>query len=271
MDLLPAEVAALRDYLTAGGSMLLLIESGGAKTLSLLLQEVGLKVLPGEVIDPARNVFNDPRTPAVSRAGQISHPVAAGLPSVFFPSASPIKPLKQRSPEIDLNGILASSPASYVLSGDGSPGSEPILGPFYLAASVEAPTPFFEKPLEARPGDSAADKGKAPDLSMHPGVIEQMRRARKLTGEKRARLVVIADADFASDRYIDELGNRQLFISSVKWLAESDDITSILHKSRRSGRLVLTSLDLNVIKFVSIVLFPLLPLVAGGVVWWRRR
>ncbi len=271
VDLLPTEVKAMRDYLASSGSMLLLIEPDGAATFAQLLNEVGLEVLPGEVIDPACNVFNDPRSPAVSRAGQLSNPIAAGLPAVFFPGASPIKPLKSRSAEVDLDGILISSPQSYVLSGDGRPGSEPILGPFYLAASVEAPAAFFEKPSREEPPASPPEKGEAPSLLSHPGVVEQMRRARRLAGEKRARLVVIADTDFASNQFIDELGNRQLLISSVKWLAESDDVVSIPHKSRRSGRIVLTSLDLNVIKFVSIVLFPLLPLLAGAVVWWRRR
>jgi len=271
VDLLPPEVAAMRDYLASGGKMLLLVEPDGAATFSQLLEDIGLEVLSGEVIDPASNVFNDPCTPAVSRTGQLANPIAAGLPAVFFPGASPIKALKSRSTEVDLDGILVSSPASYMLSGDGRPGSEPILGPFYLSASVEAPAAFFEKPPRVAPPNSTAEKGEAPSLLSHPGVVEQLRRARRVVGEKRARLVVIADADFASNRFIDELGNRQLFTSSVKWLAESDDIASIPSKSRRSGRMVLTSLDLNVIKFVSIVLFPLLPLLAGGVVWWRRR
>lgn len=271
VNLLPAEAESLRDYLASGGAMLLLIEQRGAALIPQLLEEVGLEVLSGEVIDPASNVFSDPRSPAVSKAGQLSNPIAAGLPAVFFPGASPIKPLKSRPLELDLDGILASSPASYVLSENNRPGSEPILGPFYLAASVEAPAAFFDKPSSAAHPDSPSKPNEAPSLLSHPGVLDQLRKARRLSGQRRARLVVIADADFASNQFIDELGNRHLFISSVKWLAESDDIASIPSKSRRLGRLVLTSLDLNVIKFVSIVLLPLLALLAGGVVWWRRR
>jgi len=271
VDLMPAEMAALRGYLASGGGMLLLLEPNGPATLSQLLDEVGLEVLPGEVIDPASNVFNDPLTPAVSRAGQLSNPIADGLPAVFFPGASPVKPLRSRSAEIDLEGFLMSSPTSYVFSGDGLPGAEPIMGPFFLAASVEGPASFFKKSPKTEPTGSLAGTGEVQSPLPRPGVLEQLDRAARLAGQKRARLVVIADADFASNRFIDELGNRQLFVSAVKWLAEAEDVASIPQKSPRLGRMILTSLDLNVIKFVSIVLFPLLPLMVGGVVWWRRR
>lgn len=271
VDLMPAEMAALRDYMASGGGMLVLLEPNGPATLSQLLDEVGLEVLPGEVIDPASNVFNDPLTPAVSRAGQLSNPIADGLPAVFFPGASAIKPLRSRSAEIDFEGFLISSPTSYSLSAEGQPGAEPILGPFFLAASVEAPASFFRKSRKIEPTGTLVGANEAPSSPPRPEVLVQLDRATRLAGQKRARLVVVADADFASNRFIDELGNRQLFVSAVKWLAETEDVASIPQKSPRLGRMILTSLDLNVIKFVSIVLFPLMPLMVGGVVWWRRR
>nr|HDM59930.1 hypothetical protein [Bacillota bacterium] len=270
-NFLPVETGALENYLSHGGRMLFLLEPKMPVAISQLLAEVGLKTLGGEVIDPVSNVFHDPRTPAVTRPGRLRHPIATGLAGVFFPGASPITRLKTRSPEVDIRGILLSSAASYVMSEDSKRGSEPILGPFYLAVSAEAPASALELAGKDEARSLAPEGRGTPGLQSHPGFEAAMRRARKALRGRYARIVAIADADFASNRFIDQFGNAQLFLSAVKWLSQSDEIMSIPHKSRHLGQMVLTSLDLNVIKFVSIVLLPLVAAAAGAIVWYQKR
>ncbi|HUT03410.1 MAG TPA: Gldg family protein [bacterium] len=270
-NFLPTESESLEDYLSHGGRMLFLLEPDMPDGVSQLLAQLGLRTLGGEVIDPASNVFHDPRTPAVTGTGKLGHPIATGLAGVFFPGASPIAPLKTRSPDVDVRGILLSSPASYVMSEDSDRGSEPILGPFYLAVSAEAPANALGLASKKEGRNSTAEGRGAPGLPSHPGLLKGMRRAKKIAGGKYARIVAIADVDFAANRFIDQFGNAQLVLSAVKWLSQSDEIVSIPHKGRRLGRMVLTSIDLNVIKFISIVLLPLSVAAAGAIVWYRKR
>ena len=144
------------------------------------------------------------------------------------------------------------------------------MGPFFLAASVESPVSLLERLWDDSGENQDALKAKRNRL-MHPNLAEQLRRAGKLGHGRYARIVVISDADFASNRFIDQLGNQQLFLAAVKWLSERDDIALIPRAAGRESKLLLTSLELNVVKFVSIVLFPLLAAAVGAAVWWRRR
>lgn len=270
-NFLPAESESLEDYLSHGGRILFLLEPKAPAGVLQLLAEMGLKTLRGEVIDPASNVFHDPRTPAVTGTWMLGHPIATGLPGVFFPGASPITSLETCSPEVDVRGILLSSPASYVMSEDSERGSEPILGPFYLAVSAEAPASALELARKHEGGNSTVKGSGTPGLLSHPGLVKEMRKARKEMGGRHARIVAIADVDFAANRFIEQFGNAQLLLSAVKWLSQSDEVASIPHKGRRLGRMVLTSLDLNVIKFISIVLLPLSVAAAGAIIWYRKR
>ena len=270
VDYLPDAVASLKSYLSSGGRILMLLEPGGAVPLSGTLSALGLDILPAQVIDPASHVFGDPNVPAISRAGQLASPIASGLPGVFFPGARAIRPSNSRPIEADSKGILLSSASSYAVRQGAPSGSEPIMGPFFLAASVESPVSLLERLWDDSGENQDALKAKQNRL-MHPNLAEQLRRAGKLGHGRYARIVVISDADFASNRFIDQLGNQQLFLAAVKWLSERDDIALIPRAANRESKLLLTSLELNVVKFVSIVLFPLLAAAVGAAVWWRRR
>src|SRR5438046_6547483 len=45
------------------------------------------------------------------------------------------------------------------------------------------------------------------------------------TGHRRGRLVVVGDSDFASDAYLDLLGNRDLALNAVAWAAGEESLT----------------------------------------------
>lgn len=270
-EFMPTELEAVGTYLSSGGRVLMLMEPGTASPLSTFLTGTGLEALGGEVIDPLSNVFNDPRAPAVSRQGRASSPITAGLPAVFFPGARPIAPSGQRSPMFEVKSVLVSSPASYAMQDSAVSGSEPIMGPFVLAASVEAPPSAFKKPSEQEAAKKPPSAGEAPGIQAHPGLLRELSSAARGLERRYSRIMVVADSDFASNRFIDELGNRQLLVSAVKWLLEAGDIASGPTAPRAAAPVVLTSADLNVIKFVSIILLPALAMSVGAGVGWRRR
>jgi len=258
LSYLTEELQLLRSYLSAGGRLLILAESYSAHVVNPIVRTLGARVMPLQVIDPARNVWGDARTPAVGRQTSSSIPVVAGLATTCFPGASPIRLRESRPLVLNAHGILRTSLTSYALPPDAKPGTEPIQGPFYLGATIEAPAEALAKLLAGQP--TAKTPGQA-----RPTLPADAAPARF------SRIVVIGDADFASNGFIDRLGNEQLFVSSIKWLAEKHTIASIPAKPRRPDRLTLTNIELNVIKFVSIILLPLAVLMTGLAVSWKRR
>src|SRR5919204_421660 len=51
---------------------------------------------------------------------------------------------------------------------------------------------------------------------------------------KKARLVVFGDSDFASNNYLNLSGNRDLFLNTVSWLAEEENLIAI--RPKESGQ-----------------------------------
>jgi ABC-type uncharacterized transport system involved in gliding motility auxiliary subunit len=96
-------------------------------------------------------------------------------------------------------------------------------------------------------------------------------------GHRAGRLVAVGDADFASDAYLDLLGNRDLALNAVAWLAGEDVLTGVRSKKipellRPLSPLVLTQPQARAIFLASVVGEPGLVLLFGlGVVWTRRR
>ena len=91
------------------------------------------------------------------------------------------------------------------------------------------------------------------------------------TGE--ARLVVFGNSRFASNQYLANptFLNRDLFLNAVGWLAGQEELVSIRPRTVRASRVHMTP-EQNVMLFVvSVLLMPQMLLVAGIVVWWRRR
>jgi len=92
------------------------------------------------------------------------------------------------------------------------------------------------------------------------------------TGTDRgAHLVVLGDSDFASNRHFHNGDNGDLFATAVNWLAAGTEVLSIDRKVLAVRRLLISPEQERFLQVSSIGLLPLLLLLAGGYVWWRRR
>jgi ABC-type uncharacterized transport system involved in gliding motility auxiliary subunit len=90
------------------------------------------------------------------------------------------------------------------------------------------------------------------------------------TKEKRV-LVAIGDSDFVANRNLQQ-GNPDLFMNSLNWLTEEEELISIRPKDQ--GQATVRSLSgrqLRLVTYSSIFAIPLILLIIGGVVWWKRR
>jgi ABC-type uncharacterized transport system involved in gliding motility auxiliary subunit len=88
----------------------------------------------------------------------------------------------------------------------------------------------------------------------------------------KSRLVVFGSADFAANSLLLQgAGNLDLFTNSLNWLAEEESLISLRSKPYEMRILNLTAQQQLLVIVGTMVGLPLLVLLAGVWVWWRRR
>src|SRR5262249_42748114 len=189
-DFLPEELAALAGHLKGGGGMLLLLDPGTLPVMQAFLATMGIALGDDFVVDHERRVLATDGLAAVVEEFRSGNPISE-------PAQNPIE-----------SGVVLPS-ARTVDVGREVPG--------VAAESI------------ARTADSAwamADAGRArrgeePSKAAHdvPGPLSVIVLAEVGGGEgtRRGRLVVVGDSDFASDAYLDVLGNRDVALNAVAW------------------------------------------------------
>jgi len=88
---------------------------------------------------------------------------------------------------------------------------------------------------------------------------------------KMTRLVVIGDSDFAVNQHFYNGNNGDFFLNSVEFLTAGAELISIERKVLPFRRLIVDPGERRFINYSSWGLLPLLVLVIGTVIWWRRR
>jgi len=88
---------------------------------------------------------------------------------------------------------------------------------------------------------------------------------------KGARLVVYGDVDFATNEFADNPGNKDLIRNSISWLAKKETQLGISAKESDFRKAVIHPTQMKVIFWVSIAGIPVIPIIIGGIVWWKRR
>jgi ABC-type uncharacterized transport system involved in gliding motility auxiliary subunit len=256
-DFFPNEIAALKTYLGKQGKLLMAIDpperadSPPLTNLIALAHDWGMDVGNDIVVD-------------VSGMGQligtdVSVPVAANYPAhpitqrfrliTAYPAARSVTPIPggvnghiaqgfvETSPrswaESDLKGMLSTGKVSFdAKSGDKQ-------GPITLAAAVSAPAPAV---------DSAPNAPKP-----------------------EARMAVFGDSDFAGNSAGGIEGNKNLFMNTIGWLSQQENLISIRPKDADDRRLTMTAAQQTNVTWLSLFIIPGLVFFLGVSTWWRRR
>ena len=92
-----------------------------------------------------------------------------------------------------------------------------------------------------------------------------------LPDNKKTRLVIYGDSDFASNAYYAQAGNGNLFTNTLNWLARDESFISIKPKTSDDRRIELTEAQGKLINYVIVALLPLGLLITGISVWMGRR
>jgi ABC-type uncharacterized transport system involved in gliding motility auxiliary subunit len=145
-----------------------------------------------------------------------------------------------------------------------------------LARSIEVKTPA--ETLFSSTGDSYAMTN--PKLPIHEADIEKSPKGPFVlgaaatigTGDKAGRVVVVGSSDWMSNFILSApIANRDLALNMMNWLTSDEDLISIRPKEPEDRRLNITGNGVRVLFFTSVIGLPLIVILSGVSVWWKRR
>ena len=87
----------------------------------------------------------------------------------------------------------------------------------------------------------------------------------------QGRFVVVGSSSWAANRFLDFNGNSDLAMNAMNWLSSDEDLISIRPKEPEDRRITMTTGQRNWVILTSQFILPLLVVVAGISIWWRRR
>jgi len=237
------EVTAVRNYLTGGGRVLLLLDPvlGGRMRpsgLESLAAEHGVALGEDLVLDPDRRVpFVG--LESVYAADFRTHPVVEGMTGLAV-----LLPVARSVTTTAVDGVTSTQLFTTSAGGWG------------------------ETDLAAISARTEIDK----DASDTPGPVSLAVAAEPAEkGDRPWRLVVVGDSDFVTNSTIDSLGNLTLALNAVNWLAQREAALGIPPRSPEQVQLFLSAAQMRTVTLISLLGLPAAAILLGVAVWWRRR
>ena len=86
-----------------------------------------------------------------------------------------------------------------------------------------------------------------------------------------SRFVAIGDSDFAANYAIRIQGNQDLFVNTINWLAQQENLISIRPKPPSDSRLTITQREATAVLWMSLLVIPAVVFGTGVYTWWRKR
>jgi len=90
-------------------------------------------------------------------------------------------------------------------------------------------------------------------------------------GDANGRFVVVGSSRWVANSFLSFNGNSDLLLNMMNWLSSDEDLISIRPKENADRRLKMTDSQVSMVFYYAVVALPLLVIVAGIGVWWRRR
>ena len=173
----------------------------------------------------------------------------------FFPYARSVGKVKEPPEGVTIQALAQTSPQSWgevdeaaLRAGHASfdPGRD-LKGPVPLAAAA-----IIEPKKEAgEGGNKEKEEGTKP--------------------ERKARVVVFGDSDFATNTYIAQQGNEDFILNAINWAAQQEELISIRPKNPKSTPVTLTLTQGRLIFFIPVVIMPGAVAIIGLIAIMRRR
>jgi gliding motility-associatede transport system auxiliary component len=91
------------------------------------------------------------------------------------------------------------------------------------------------------------------------------------TDAMNGMFVVVGSSSWVANSFLGFNGNRDLFLNMLNWLSSDEDLISIRPKEQEDRRLVMTRRQSAMVFYSTVIMIPLVIVLAGVGVWWRRR
>jgi ABC-type uncharacterized transport system involved in gliding motility auxiliary subunit len=234
VDLLQAEVEKIRRHLDGGGNLLWLIDQEPLHGLQPIADVLGLQLSPGIVVDPAASAFQASPTLSIG-FDYANHPATRDFPlNTAFPFARQIG-FAEENTAWRFVPLVRVAQRGWVETG-------PLTEPVAFDRNRDTPGPVTVVAALTRDADG-----------------------------REQRVVVSGSGHFVSNTYVGLLGNLDLGVNLVNWLAGDEDLIALQPRPLVDGSLELSQARLLFIALAFLVALPGAFLFTGGVIWWRRR
>ena len=233
VDLQPAEVQKIKQYVQKGGNLLWLIDPEPLRGLQPVSELLGLVLGPGTVVDPDAARLNASPTVAIA-ASYGRHAITDNFRlNTVFPLARQI-------------GVTEG-------------------GDWRITRLVEvAPRGW----LEMGKLDATIAFDKARDV---PGPVNIAVALERTIKERAQRVVVVGNGNFLANTFVGNGGNLDLGINMINWLAGDDALIAIQPRPSLDSGLELGRGAQYLILFGFLIFLPLAFVSMGVMIWWRRR
>jgi ABC-2 type transport system permease protein len=206
------EIAALERWMRRGGRLLALLDPTTAPEISAWLGTLGVAPRGDVVLDPENRLHGGEGVSIEA----LPPPVAADLGGATAGAGA-----RSISDSLD-HGVLLSFARSLDV-GDGA-----------LALLDSGPQSWGTPDLDRAERGFAIFDGSR-DLR-GPLSVAAARETAAAGGVRPMRVVVVGDADFASNGFIDFLSNRDFVLNAVSWLLGEEDLIALRTRGKEVGR-----------------------------------
>jgi ABC-type uncharacterized transport system involved in gliding motility auxiliary subunit len=104
-----------------------------------------------------------------------------------------------------------------------------------------------------------------------PPAADPAKPAADAAPKAETRICVFGDSDWVANAGLGVQGNRDLFMNTIGWLSQQENLISIRPKEADDRRLTLTATQQQNIMWLSLVIIPGFIFGSGIYTWWKRR
>lgn len=207
-DLLPAELTKLGVYVDHGGALLMMVDPQTPSSLGGFLSRYGVQTRGDVVVDAENRLFAGDYLTMTVPGLSPRHPVSAAL----------------KSPP------LFSQASSVAFGGAPRPG---IRGIEFLHSAAGAWRTPERDVLQT--GVATFVKGRDAGGPVPLGVSLLVESDTAAPPAPIARFIILGDADFANNFFLEYLGDKDLLVNAVNWLAGEEELLAARTPQRQPG------------------------------------
>lgn len=231
--LLNEEWQLILAYLEKGGNLLCLSEPGKSQFIAPLAKRLGVRFLPGIVVDAIGQKFSITQPDLIPVTRYPEHPITEGftLTSLFANAAA-----------IQFDSVDQWQIAPLILSSD---------------QSRTETSPLRDQI------DFDADQEQLGPLALAVAITS--------ITDQQQRIVITGDGDFIANTYLGNGGNPDLGLRMINWLTHDDTLITIPFRAASDLDFEMSKAASAIVGIGFLIVLPLLFAITGLIIGWRRR